>query len=62
MQENSSKPSKTNITPEDIRGAMRVVAKLIRYQGDEFWPLMERLKRELQEMKDREKLLAELLN
>ena len=41
---------------------MRVVAKLIRYQGDEFWPLMERLKRELQEMKDRAKLLAELLN
>ena len=62
MSENHSKPSKTDITPEDIRGAMRVVAKLIRYQGDEFWPLMERLKRELQEMKDREKLLAELLN
>lgn len=62
MSENPSKSSKTDITPEDIRGAMRVVAKLIRYQGDEFWPLMERLKRELQEMKDRAKLLAELLN
>jgi len=41
---------------------MRVVARLIRYQGDQFWPLMERLKRELRELEDHEKLLAELLN
>lgn len=40
---------------------MRIVARLIRYQGEQFWPLMERLKRELSELKDREKLLTELL-
>jgi len=55
-------PPQTKISASDIRQGMRVVARLIRYQGDQFWPLMERLRRELRELEDREKLLAELLN
>ena len=62
MFETHPKPSKSSISPDDIRQGMRVVARLIRHQGDQFWPLMERLKRELSELEDREKLLVELLN
>ena len=62
MFEKSPKHSKSSISPQDIRQGMRVVARLIRHQGDQFWPLMERLKRELRELEDREKLLSELLD
>jgi len=62
MIEKLENPRQTKISASDIRQGMRVVARLIRYQGDQFWPLMERLKRELRELEDREKLLAELLN
>jgi len=61
MIETSPKNTKSSISPEDIRHGMRVVARLIRHQGDQFWPLMERLKRELNALEDREKLLSELL-
>ena len=54
-------PQKTKISATDIRNGMRVVARLIHYQGDQFWPLMDRLKRELRELEEREKLLQELL-
>ena len=62
MIEKLENPPQAKISASDIRQGMRVVARLIRYQGDQFWPLMERLKRELRELEDREKLLAELLN
>ena len=62
MIEKLENPPQTKISSSDIRQGMRVVARLIRYQGDQFWPLMERLKRELRELEDREKLLSELLN
>jgi len=62
MPKTSAENTKSSLTPEDIRKGMRIVARLIRHQGDQFWPLMERLKRELRELEDREKLLAELLN
>ena len=62
MIEKFENPPQTKISVSDVRQGMRVVARLIRYQGDQFWPLMERLKRELRELEDREKLLAELLN
>ena len=61
MAETFNENIKTSISPDDIRKGMRVVARLIRYQGDQFWPLMERLKRELHELEEREKLLEELL-
>ena len=61
MIETSPKNTKSSISPDDIRQGMRVVARLIRHQGDQFWPLMERLKRELSELENREKLLSELL-
>lgn len=61
MPKTSAENTKSSLTPQDIRKGMRVVARLIRHQGDQFWPLMERLKRELHELEEREKLLAELL-
>ncbi|MEP1231293.1 MAG: hypothetical protein ABJG88_11505 [Litorimonas sp.] len=62
MTEKLESSTQTKISVTDIRQGMRVVARLIHYHGDQFWPLMERLKRELRELEDREKLLAELLS
>jgi len=45
----------------DIREAMVILAKIIRKYGDEPWPLMERLQRELMAVADRETLLDNLL-
>lgn len=61
MSKTPTEKNKSSISPDDIRNGMRVVARLIRYQGDQFWPLMGRLKRELRELEEREKLLEELL-
>jgi len=46
-----------NAKPRPTTGSWR----LIRHQGDQFWPLMGRLKRELGESEDPEKILVELL-
>ena len=62
MSKTSAENTKSNLTPDDIRKGMRVVARLIRHQGDQFWPLMERLKRELCKLEEREKLLEDLLS
>ena len=62
MSKTSAENTKSNLTPEDIRKGMRIVARLIRHQGDQFWPLMERLKHELGKLEEREKLLEELLS
>jgi len=40
---------------------MTVVARIIRLHGDSYWPIMERLQRELSALESREKLLSDLL-
>jgi len=45
----------------DIRQGMTVVARIIRLHGDSYWPIMERLQRELSALEGREKLLSDLL-
>jgi len=62
MSKTSAENIKSSLTPEDIRKGMLIVARLIRHQGDQFWPLMERLKRELGKLEEREKLLEDLLS
>jgi len=51
----------TKISSADIRQGMTVVARIIRLHGDSYWPLMERLQRELNALENREKLLSDLL-
>ena len=53
--------SQSKISSADIRQGMTVVARIIRLHGDSYWPLMERLQRELNALENREKLLSDLL-
>ena len=53
--------SQSKISLADIRQGMTVVARIIRLHGDSYWPLMERLQRELNALENREKLLSDLL-
>ena len=39
--------SQSKISSADIRQGMTVVARLIHLHGDSYWPIMERLQREL---------------
>jgi len=50
------------ITPCDIdrlEHATRYAARIVTDLGDEYWPLFERLERELKELKGRKKRLRE---
>ena len=51
----------TKISSADIRQGMTVIARIIRLHGDSYWPIMERLQRELSALEGREKLLSDLL-
>ena len=51
----------TKISSADIRQGMTVVARIIWLHGDSYWPIMERLQRELRALEGREKLLSDLL-
>ena len=46
----------------DVRRGMTIAAQLIERYGPQYWPVLERLKRELDAMDDREALLASLLS
>jgi len=61
MPNNSQALSDNQKLAADIREAMVILAKVIRKFGDEPWPLMERLQRELKAVEDREALLDSLL-
>ena len=39
--------SQSKISSADIRQGMTVVARIIHLHGDSYWPIMERLQREL---------------
>lgn len=54
-------PPVTKPTADDIRHAMRTLAVVIQKFGDDPWPIMERLQRELAAMEEREALLSSLL-
>ena len=53
--------SQSKISLADIRQGMTVIARIIRLHGDSYWPIMERLQRELSALEGREKLLSDLL-
>ncbi len=53
--------SNSKISAVDIRDGMRTVAEIIQLHGDAYWPIMERLQRELRALEGREKLLTDLL-
>ena len=53
--------SQSKISSADIRQGMTVVARIIHLHGDSYWPIMERLQRELSALEGREKLLSDLL-
>lgn len=49
-------------TAVSIRRGMTIAAQLIERYGPQYWPVLDRLKRELDAMDDREALLASLLS
>ena len=53
--------SQSKISSADIRQGMTVITRIIRLHGDSYWPIMERLQRELSALEGREKLLSDLL-
>ena len=53
--------SDTEITNADIKASLTYVAGLIARQGDTYWPLVERLDRELLRRRKRAKRLKRLL-
>ena len=58
----SNLASPVSYTAADVRRGMTIAAKLIKRYGPQYWPVLDRLKRELDAMDDREALLASLLS
>ena len=54
--------SPVSYTAADVRRGMTIAAQLIERYGPHYWPVLDRLKRELDAMDDREALLASLLS
>ena len=54
--------SPVTYTAADIRRGMTIAAQLIERYGPQYWPVLDRLKQELDAMDDRETLLASLLS
>ena len=54
--------SPVSYTAADVRRGMTIAAQLIERYGPQYWPVLDRLKRELDAMDDREALLASLLS
>lgn len=46
-------PSRRTISEEEIEDGLNVVARLIDRYGDVYWPVFERLEKELQDRKSR---------
>jgi len=61
MSKKSQSIRNSKITAADIRDGMKTVAEIIQLHGDAYWPIMERLQRELSALEGREKLLSDLL-
>lgn len=61
MSQKLENEPKSKITADDIRRGMKTIAKVIKHHGDDYWPIMERLQRELAALEGREKLLNDLL-
>ena len=57
----SNLSSPVSYTAADVRRGMTIAAQLIERYGPQYWPVLDRLKRELDVMDDREALLASLL-
>ncbi len=54
--------SPVTYTAADVRRGMTIAAQLIERYGSQYWPVLDRLKQELDAMDDREALLASLLS
>ena len=54
--------SQVAYTAADVRRGMTIAAQLIERYGAQYWPVLDRLKRELDAIDDREALLASLLS
>jgi len=49
------------LSRDDIKRGMNIAAQLVRRYGANYWPVLERLKREYDVLDNREKLLASLI-
>lgn len=49
------------VSAQRIENAIRIVARLIDMDGDEYWPILERLEAELAALASREERLARYL-
>ena len=61
MSKKARNVANSKITAADIRDGMKTVAEIIQLHGDAYWPIMERLQRELSALEGHERLLADLL-
>jgi len=55
-------PSRRTISEEEIEDGLNVVARLIDRYGDVYWPVFERLERELEQRKSRSARVKSRLN
>ena len=55
-------PSRRTISEEEIEDGLNVVARLIDRYGDVYWPVFERLERELEEALQEFLLLTKVLS
>lgn len=55
-------PSRRTISEEEIEDGLNVVARLIDRYGDVYWPVFERLEKELQDRKSRSSRLEARLS
>ena len=54
--------SKEHLTEEDIENALRVVALVIDRHGDDYWPIFDRLEKELSLKRKRYRSLEKYLD
>ncbi len=54
--------SRRKVTDQEIEDGLSEVAKLIKEFGDDYWPVFDRLERELQTRRSRSARLASRLN
>ncbi|ADM08785.1 hypothetical protein PB2503_03552 [Parvularcula bermudensis HTCC2503] len=55
-------PSRRTISEEEIEDGLNVVARLIDRYGDVYWPVFERLERELEQRRSRSARVKSRLN
>jgi hypothetical protein len=55
-------PSRRTISEEEIEDGLNVVARLIDRYGDVYWPVFERLERELEDRRSRSLRVKARLN